>query len=124
MALVSCGVSEAPTGGTVPPASGSGLTWVAVTGPADSEAPEDLVLEVGGRAWHGYGGVVSIETGQTLPVRLIGRASCRSYAAFDAPAGTMWVIRFAADGTVRIEDWTERGVDAGPALGELPASGC
>jgi hypothetical protein len=122
-ALSACATDAAPT--EMPARSDPpGQTWVAVTGPANFEAPEDLVLEIGETAWFGYGGVVSVETQSALDVRLVGRESCRSYASFEAPAGTMWVIRFADDGTVAIEDWTGRGMDAGPALGEREPSGC
>lgn len=101
-----------------------GQTWIAVTGPAGSEGPEDLVLEIGDTAWFGYGGVVSVEAAGALDVRLVGRDSCRSYANFSAPAATMWVIRFAEDESVRIEDWTGKAMDTGPALGEREPSGC
>jgi hypothetical protein len=102
----------------------SGPTWVAVTGPANSEGPEQLVLEIGNAAWQGYGGVVSVETTIPLPVRLVGRASCQVYASFTAHPGSKTVIRFAADGAVDIEDWTTRDLDAGPALGESLPTGC
>ncbi len=98
--------------------------WVAVTGPANSEAPEDLVLEIGDTAWLGYGGVVSVKAAGVLDIRLVGRESCRSYVSFSAAARSMWVIRFAEDGTVGVEDWTGRGMEAGPALGEREPSGC
>jgi hypothetical protein len=98
--------------------------WVAVTGPAGSEAREGLVLEVGATAWDGYGGVVAVPSDTPVAVRLVGRASCRTYASFVAPPGTSWVIRFAADGSARIEDRTGRPMDAGPGLGERPPTGC
>lgn len=126
LALSACALepraSEAPATSTV--SALAGQTWVAVTGPANSEAPEDLVLEIGDTAWFGYGGVVGVETAGVLEVRLVGRESCRSYASFSAAAGSMWVIRFAQDGTVGVEDWTGQGMDAGPALGEREPSGC
>ena len=126
LALSACALeptsSVAPATTTVSePAS---QTWVAVHGPGDSEAPEDLVLEIGDTAWFGYGGIVSVETAGVLDVRLVGRESCRSYASFSAAAGTRWVIRFAEDGTVGMEDWTGQGMDSGPALGEREPSGC
>ena len=95
-ALAGCATFPTPPG--LP-----GQTWVMVTGPANSGAPEDLVLEIGETAWQGYGGVVSLEAQSALDVRLVGRESCRSYASFSAPVGTMWVIRFAGDGTVGVE---------------------
>jgi hypothetical protein len=101
-----------------------GQTWVSVRGPADSDAPEELVLEVGNRAWLGYDGVVSVTTLVPLDVRLVGRDSCRIYAQFSAQPGTRWVIRFAADGSVGVEDWTGRPMDSGPLLPERKPSGC
>ena len=112
--MVGCSGQEPPTG----------MTWIAVTGPADSVAQEELVLETSNRAWFGYGGVIGIEAATSLPVRLVGRESCRIYASFSAASGTRWVIRFAQDGSASVEDWTGREMDAGPALAERPASGC
>jgi hypothetical protein len=126
-ALSACATVRAPAEAPSSLASPSGLpgrTWVAVTGPANSEAPEDLVLEIGNGAWFGYGGVVSVEAESPLAVRLVGRETCRIYAGFTAPTGTMWVVRFASDGRATIEDWTGRGMDAGPALGEREPSEC
>lgn len=98
------------------------MTWVAVYGPADSTAPGDLVLEVGDTAWYGYGGVVSVEAEAGLEVRLVERGTCRIYARLMAPAGTMWVIRFGADGSVTTKAVDD--MDAGPALAARPPSGC
>jgi hypothetical protein len=125
-ALSACATDGArsDTSASNPPSDLPRQILVAVTGPANSDVPEDLVLEVGDTAWFGYGGVVSVETQSALGVRLVGRESCRSYASFEAPAGTMWVVRFADNGTVGVEDWTGRGMDAGPALGEREPSGC
>jgi heat shock protein HslJ len=100
------------------------LTWVAVRGPADSLPPEDLVLEIGGMAWYGYGGVVSLPTTRSTEVRLVGEDTCRTYANFLATSGSSTVIRFSADGQIAIEDWTDRGVDAGPALAHRQMSDC
>jgi hypothetical protein len=122
--LASFAILGVVVAGCMRPASPAAMTWVAVVGPRDSEAPEDLVLEIDDAAWHGYGGVVSVSKSSEARVRLVGLPSCRTYAQFTAAPGSMSVIRFAPDGTVRIEDWTARGVDAGPGLGERPPSGC
>ena len=131
LALSACATDLPPTESPYPSAASdpgdpddSGRTWVMVTGPADSEAPEDLVLEIGDTAWLGYGGVASVETEEALDVRLIGQESCRSFAAFSAPPASMWVIRFAADGTVAVEDVTGGAMELGPALTERDPSGC
>jgi heat shock protein HslJ len=100
------------------------VTWVAVIGPADARPPEDLVLEIGGMAWDGYGGVVSLPTSGSTEVRLLGRETCRTYAKFVAKSGSMSVIRFSKDGQVTIEDVTGRGIEAGPALAHRQLSDC
>ena len=102
----------------------NGTTCVAVHGTANSDPPEELVLEIGNAAWLGFGGVVSVETANTVPVRLVGRESCRVFAQFAARPGSKTVIRFAADGSVRVEDLTAMDIDAGPALPERQLSGC
>lgn len=98
--------------------------WVHVTGPQGSEPPEELVLEIGNTAWHGYGGVASVQSFVALRVRLVGTAGCSVYAEFVAPPRTSWVIRFQPDGSTAVEDWSGRAVDSGPALVARPASGC
>ncbi len=97
--------------------------WVAVLGTA-SQPPEPMQLRIDEQAWDGYGGVVSLETSGPVAVRLIGDQTCREYANFTAEAGTNWVVRFAADESVAIEDWTGRSMDAGPALGEREPREC
>ena len=99
-------------------------TWISVTGPAGSHPPEELVLEIGHRAWDGYGGVVGVATRDAVDVRLVGLAECRTYAHFSASPGSAWVIRFTEDGSVRMEDWTGRGMETGPGLPERSTSGC
>lgn len=96
---------------------------VAVTGTAP-EPPEPLLLHIDDQAWHGYGGVVGVETRDPVTVRLVGQESCREYASFSADPGTNWVVRFTADESAAVEDWTGRGMDAGPALGEREARDC
>lgn len=84
----------------------------------------ELRLEIDNGAWFGYGGVVSVDSGVAVHVRLVGRDSCRTYVNFLAPPGTNWVIRFVANGFFLLEDWTGRGMDAGPGLVEREPSGC
>lgn len=130
LALVGCGQptpSDAPTvepfASATPTANAGGLlTWVGVFGPRDSTAPGDLVLEIGNTAWNGYGGVVSVASDRVLLVRLVERRSCRVYAAFAAPAGSLWVIRFSSTGWVTVTPVDD--IEAGPGLGERAPSGC
>ncbi len=98
--------------------------WVAVHGPAGWSPREELVLQVGPTSWGGYGGVVSVSSAGPAQVRLVGRESCHVYADFVAPVGTMWVIRFVPDGSTRIEDWSARGMDSGPALRPAAPAEC
>lgn len=131
LVLVGCGQptpSDSPTAGPVASATseadggGGRLTWVGVFGPRDSTAPGDLVLEIGNTAWNGYGGVVSVASDRVLLVRLVERRSCLVYAAFAAPAGSVWVIRFLPTGWVTVTQVDD--IEAGPGLGERAPSGC
>jgi hypothetical protein len=98
-------------------------TWVVLGGPADWEPPEALVLEIGQTAWESDGGgAAMVETSSILPVRLVGRDSCRLYAEFMAPPGSKWVIRFEGDNLVRIVPADD--VDAGPAMAGRALTGC
>ncbi len=112
------------TGVVIAIAARESAVWVAVTGPQGSEPPEELVLEIGNTAWHGYGGVASVQSFVALRVRLMGTAGCNVYADFVAPPRTSWVIRFLPDGSTTVEDWSGRAMEAGPALGARPATGC
>jgi hypothetical protein len=101
---------------------------VAVTGPRDWRPPEEMRLEIGDDAWaitgDGGGGVVSAISGSPVQVRLVGVPSCQRYAFFEARPGSASVIRFAADGSLMVEDWTGQPIDSGPLLSEAKASGC
>ena len=105
--------------------------WVTVTGPRDWLAPHDYVLEIGARGWpieqNGGGGVVAVDLapGERVEVRLVERDRCNAVVAFRASPGSSWVIRFAADGSAGVEDWTGRGANVlGPALGEGRPTDC
>lgn len=105
-----------------------GPIHVAVTGPRDWVPPEEIRLEIGGQAWaitsEDGGGVVSIDSRDRVRVRLVGVPSCRRYAFFEADPGSASVVRFAADGSFMIEDWTGQPMDSGPLLTEAEPSGC
>jgi hypothetical protein len=104
--------------------------WVTVTGPADWHAPQDFVLEIGTNAWPiqegDGGGVVAVELApeENVIVRLVQPRPCHAVVEFAALPGSNWVIRFAADGTPRVEDWTGEGSALGPALNEGQSTGC
>jgi heat shock protein HslJ len=107
-----------------PSPPGRELTWVAIRGPRDARPSEDLVLEMGGMAWDGFGGVASIPASDPIRVRLVGRASCRVYAEFIANPGSGTVIRFSEDGRVSVNDRTDRDIDPGPTLAHQRSSDC
>lgn len=110
--------TEEPSIGPVPTPEAVGLTWIAVTGPADWVAPEPMSLVIGDTQWNAdSGGVVSLDLAAGTDVRLIGLTTCTVYADVDVDSGETWVIRFDAAGHVGVEDWTGRGMDAGPGLG-------
>jgi hypothetical protein len=118
--LISVVFTMAAAGCALPPAE----VTVAVTGPADWEPPEELVLEIGDTAWHGSRGVAGVVIDAIVEVRLVGTESCRRYTTFFAEPGTSWTIRFDASGSARVEDWTGRDIDIGPALPPGELSGC
>jgi hypothetical protein len=113
-------LAVAVAGCGLPPAE----TSVTVTGPADWEPPEGLVLEIGDTGWHGSRGVASVVTDAIVEVRLMGTGSCRRYMTFFAEPGTSWVIRLDESGSAHLEDWTGRDIDAGPAFPSGELSGC
>jgi hypothetical protein len=107
-----------------------GEVWVLVTGPAGWLAPRDYVLEIGGTGWpieEGEGGgvvAVTFVENTRVAIRLVQPQTCQAAVGFSALAGSHWVIRFAADGTTTVEDWTGRPMDLGPALGQGQPSDC
>ena len=104
--------------------------WVTVTGPENWLQPEDYVLEISAQGWpvdEGAGGgvvAVQLERGQRVLVRLVRPRDCVAIAEFAALPGSNWVIRFAADGTTSVEDWTGRGHEMGPGLVEGQRTDC
>jgi hypothetical protein len=113
-----------------PETQSCGQVWVTVTGPRDWLAPQDYVLEVGVHGWPiqagAGGGVVAVEVGpnERVVVRLVQPQGCNAIVEFAASGGSAWVIRFAADGTPRVEDWTGEAIDLGPALTEGQRTDC
>lgn len=109
---------------TPDPAAQPGLiptrTWVGVHIPADWVAPQDMSLEVGDHAWSitvdGGAGVVSTDLSEISSVMLVGIDDCHVFAAFEATPGALYSIRFAADGSVSIEEVAD--MEAGPGLVE------
>jgi len=87
-----------------------------------------MSLEIAGRAWtitpEGGGGVVMEALAERVEVRLVGDDDCRVYASLDAAPGSAHIIRFAADGSVGLEDVTGGFLDMGPALVERDPSNC
>ena len=118
--LISVVLAMAAAGCGLPPAE----VTVTVTGPADWEPPEELVLEIGDTGWHGSRGVAGVVIDAIVEVRLVDAESCRSYMSLFAEPGTSWVIRFDASGAAHVEDWTGRDIDLGPAMPPGELSGC
>ena len=69
-----------------------GLTWIAVLGPMDWMPPQEMSLEMDGRAWSitppGGGGVVTPDLTAPARVRLVTVIDCRVYSNARA-AGVM-----------------------------------
>jgi hypothetical protein len=105
-----------------------GEAWIRVTGPRDWPPPGAMSLEFDGSAWsitpEGGGGVVSKELSERTEVRLIGLANCHVLARLEVAPGSAHIIRFAADGSVGMEDITGGDIELGPALVEAAPSGC
>ena len=124
MALVLASCSLVPPTAT----DGQVTTTVSVTGPKEWRPTVDLSLEIGDRAWavsrESPIGIASIRSAVPVDVRLVSPLDCRILASFRAGPGTAHVIRFAADGTMRVEDWTGQGVDSGPTLNVRPLTQC
>ena len=104
------------------PAAGADPTWVAMTGPADWAPTPGYTLEIGRDAWvinaiHG-GGVTAVPLSRHTVVRVRRLSDCTPVVRFVAEPGRDYTIRFASTGSARVEDWTGRGMDSGPALGD------
>jgi hypothetical protein len=117
-ALAACGTVP---GGSTPPSAAVAQVWVAVLG---TSPPEPLLLQAGGRAWDGYGGVVAIDAGEPVSVSLVGQETCREYLTFTADPGTNWIVRIQDDATFDLDDWTGRPMEAGPGLVERDPREC
>jgi hypothetical protein len=103
--------------------------WVMVVGPRDWMPSTEYTLELDSAAYEidrlSAGGVVSVQTCETLQVRLIRLADCTSFAAFQAEPGSKWVIRFDSDEVPTPERLPEgQPIELGPALVEGRVSGC
>jgi hypothetical protein len=97
------------------PASAADLTWVAITGPADWQPDPGYSLEIGSTAWTvdatNGGGLVTVDLRAPTIVRVRRVSDCVPVVRFVAQPGRQYVIRFAADGTSQVEDWTGRPMD-------------
>ena len=103
-------------------------TWLAVHGPRNWIPSEPMSLEVDRAAWSvtplGGGGVVTPDLTDQAGVRLIGLETCREYASFEITPGSAWIIRFAPDESVTVEDAAGQAHEMGPGLVEGPPSDC
>jgi hypothetical protein len=107
---------------TAQPAAGAAPTWIAITGPADWAPAPGYTLEIGRDAWvinaTNGGGVTAVPLSQPTVVRVRRLSDCTPVVRFVAQPSRDYTIRFASDGSARVEDWTGRGMDSGPALGD------
>lgn len=110
------------------PARATGPTWVGIGGPIDWAPVPGYTLEIGLDAWTinalNGGGVTTVALSEPTIVRVRRLSDCVPVVRFVALPGRDYYIRFAADGTPRVEDWTAEGMDAGPALGDPGAAVC
>lgn len=104
--------------------------WIVVSGP-NVQLPQprpDYTLEVGGLGWQidgktfdSAGTPAVVSSSVSLVVRVRRLSDCSPVVSFVAKPGSNWVIRFMTGTTVRVEDWTKNGLDAGP--GSMPPPG-
>jgi hypothetical protein len=103
-------------------------TWVGIQGPRGCVPPEEMSLEIDGSTWSlnadACDRVVTLQTGQAVQVNLWGVSTCRFYTSFEAPPGSLHLIVFLDDGSIRIDDETGQGIEMGPSLGERAPTGC
>jgi len=103
-------------------------TWIGILGPLGWTPPEELSLELGGSAWsitaESPHGVVTVFPGRPVEVTLWGALTCRRYALFEAPAGSLYRIVFLEDGSIRIDDLHGQAIEMGPSLPERAPTGC
>ena len=102
--------------------AGAAPTWVAITGPADWAPTPGYTLEIGRDAWvinaTNGGGVTAVSLSRPTVVRVRRLSDCKPVVRFVAQPGRDYTIRFASNGSARVEDWTDQGMDSGPALGD------
>jgi hypothetical protein len=110
------------------PADAVGLTWIGIGGPQDWAPRPGYTLEIGHDAWRvdaiNGGGVISLPLTTTAIVRVRRLADCAPVVRFVAAPGRNYYIRFAVNGSARVEDLTGQGMDSGPALGNPSAPVC
>lgn len=103
------------------PVAAADPTWVGIGGPEDWQPKPGFTLEIGSKAWtitaQSAGGVTSLELSAPTIVRVRRLSDCVPVVRFVAQPGRLYFIRFAANGTARVEDWTAQGMDAGPGMG-------
>jgi len=107
------------------PAAAVDDTWVGIGGPQEWAPDPGFSLEIGSTAYPigplNGGGVRTVALTKPTIVRVRRLPDCRPVVRFVAQPGRDYFIRFAADGTVHVEDWTSEGMDSGPAIDPGPA---
>jgi hypothetical protein len=97
------------------PASAADLTWIGISGPPDWQPDPGYSLEIEATAWtvdaNNGGGLVTVDLQVPTIIRVRRLSDCLPVVRFTAQPGRQYSIRFAADGTARVEDRTGRGMD-------------
>jgi hypothetical protein len=114
------GIGFVPDTATDPDPDPVEAMWVAVTGPHDWAPDPGYSLEIGEIAYsisaNNGGGVTSVAVAERTVVRLRRLPDCVPIVRFAGRPGGRYVIRLSEAATPRVEDWTGRGLDTGPAL--------
>ena len=120
-AVLALAATAAPTRAISP-------TWIGIGGPENWAPRPGYTLEVGDDAWRidaiNGGGVTTVPLRSPTVVRVRGLSDCVPVVRFVAAPGRAYFIRFAADGSAHVEDWTNEGMDSGPALGDPTSRVC
>jgi hypothetical protein len=97
------------------PVAAVDLTWVGIGGPTDWQPNPGYSLEIGPTAWTvdalNGGGLTTVDLNAPTIVRVRRLPDCVPVVRFVAEPGGRYFIRFAANGTARVEDLTGQGMD-------------
>lgn len=105
------------------PVAAADPTWVGIGSP-----PYSVTLEVGTQSQtikaHEGNAVTTAELDAPTVVRVRRLSDCQPIVRFVAQPEGRYFIRFASDGTVRVEDLTGKSIDSGPGFNLLARLTC